>query len=227
MTEPIVERFADLARRVCRRPARLGDVRAVAVDGPSGSGKTSFARRLAAALESASDGAGTGRPGDAGGAPGTLAARVPVVVVHTDDLLDGWDDQFTFWHRLESGVLAPLARGRPGSHPCYDWHRGRFVGTRPVPVPDVLVVEGSGSVQAAFRHRLTLAVFVTAPGAVRWRRVIRRDGPGVAGPLRRWNAAEAAAFQRDRPWDAVDLVVDGASDLRHDPEREYIHRPVP
>ena len=88
-----VERFADLAAEIGRRPARLGAVRLVAVDGPSGAGKTTFAERLAGAL---------------------IRAGRRVEVVHTDDLLDGWEDQFTFWTRLECGVLEPLARGEPG-----------------------------------------------------------------------------------------------------------------
>ena len=101
----MIERFAELAGHIQSRPARLGTVRLVAVDGPSGAGKTTFAERLAAAL----------REGD-----------TRVAVVHTDDLLDGWADQFTFWPRLESGVLRPLARGVEGRHPVYDWARGSF-----------------------------------------------------------------------------------------------------
>ena len=30
---------------------------------------------------------------------------------HTDDLLAGWEDQFTFWPRLEEWVLVPLRAG--------------------------------------------------------------------------------------------------------------------
>ena len=89
-----VERFADLAAEIGRRPARLGPVRFVAVDGPSGAGKTTFAGRLAGAL---------------------IRAGRRVEVVHTDDLLDGWEDQFTFWPRLACGVLEPLARGEVAS----------------------------------------------------------------------------------------------------------------
>ena len=95
VTVAVVEAYAELARRVLAGPARLGRTRMVAVDGPSGAGKSVFAARLADAL--------AGLPG--GGRP---------PVVRTDDLLDGWDDQLTFWPRLQEWVLAPLRDGRPG-----------------------------------------------------------------------------------------------------------------
>src|SRR5262245_21500525 len=85
-----LQRYEDLAASVIATQAVAGAVRLVAVDGPGGSGKTTFAARLAAAL----------RPRD-----GTFA------VIHTDDLLDGWADQVSFWPRLEEWVLAPLRRG--------------------------------------------------------------------------------------------------------------------
>ena len=91
------ESFAVLAQRILERPPLLGPVRLVAVDGPSGAGKSWFARRL------------------------SQAAGIPVV--HTDDLLDGWEDQFTFWKRLEEQVLEPLRHGRPATYQRYLWHR--------------------------------------------------------------------------------------------------------
>ena len=197
MSGTAVESFTDLAGRVRRLPARWGPVRLVAVDGPSGAGKTVFAGRLAAAL---------------GGAP----------VVHTDDLLDGWDDQFTFWSRLHEQVLLPLRAGRPGRYQRYLWHRRRFGGP-PVTVPpaEVVLLEGVSTARDVIRSGLSLSVFVTAPADLRLHRAVRRhvDTPGAEAAdrvalrayLERWRIAEDAHFAVERTAERADLLVDGAS----------------
>jgi uridine kinase len=211
MTAPdtgTVETFAELAGRIRRRPARLGPVRLVAIDGPSGAGKTRFAARLAEA---------------AGGAP----------VVHTDDLLDGWDDQFTFWARLEEQVLEPLRRGRPAEYLRYLWHRRRFGGAPVCVAPvGVVLLEGVTAARAAIRPELSLAVFVTAPSDLRLRRALIRhaDAPGAAASdrvalrayLERWRAAEDRHFAADRTAVHADLMVDGAPAATQDRDGRYV-----
>lgn len=192
------ERYTDLARRILDRPPRLGVTRLVAVDGPSGAGKTVFADRLAAAV------------------PG-------VCVVRTDDLLDGWADQFTFWARLEERVLAPLRAGRPGRYRRYDWHRGAF-GPEEVVVPPapLLILEGVSTARASVTAELTYAVFVTAPDRLRRQRAVDRDGAAVLPYLGVWRRAERAHFDADDTINRVDLVVDGAPSISHDPDTEYV-----
>ncbi|WP_250009444.1 hypothetical protein [Actinoplanes sp. M2I2] len=181
--------FDDLAAYVRSRPARLGDVRLVAVDGPSGAGKTRFADRLA----------------------GVLGASV----VHTDDLLDGWDDQFTFWSRLEEHVLAPLREGRPATYQRYDWERGGFSGPPlTVAARDVVLLEGMSAARREIRPELTLAVFVDAPADLRWDRAVSRDGDDSLAYrkyLERWRAAEDRHFAVDETAAHADLIVDGAA----------------
>ncbi|WP_434741386.1 uridine kinase family protein [Micromonospora sp. SH-82] len=206
MTVAVVEAYADLAQRVLAGPARLGRTRLVAVDGPSGAGKSVFTARLAEAL--------TPLLGD---------DRPPVV--HTDDLLDGWDDQVTFWPRLEATVLAPLRAGRPGEYRRYSWVRREFL-PRPVPVPvaPVLLVEGVSAARRVVAPEVTLAVFVTAPAGLRSTRAVARDGPGILPELRAWHAGEAAHFAGDRIEQRADLVVDGAPGFPHDLRRYYVRR---
>jgi uridine kinase len=183
------ERFADLAAAVHSVHPRLGGTRLVAVDGPSGAGKTWFADRL-------------GR-----------AAKAPVV--HTDDLLDGWDDQFAFWHRLEESVLSPMRRGVTAAYRRYDWTCGRF-GDEVVRVepPDVLIVEGVSSAREVIRPELSLSVFVSAPPELCVERVVERDGGhdvAFAAYLGRWRRAEARHFAADGTAAHAGLLVDGAA----------------
>jgi uridine kinase len=203
----VFEAYAELARRVLAGPARLGRTRLVAIDGPSGAGKTVFAARLADAL--------------AGETPD--AARPPVV--HTDDLLDGWDDQLTFWERLEEQVLTPVRAGRPGAYRRYSWVRRRFLPTPvPVPVSPALIVEGVSAARTTAVADLTLSVFVTAPQPLRLNRAVARDGPTILPELRRWHVTERAHFAADRTEARADLIVDGAPALPHDAERYYCRR---
>ncbi|WFF04445.1 hypothetical protein [Micromonospora sp. WMMD964] len=202
-TVAVVEPYAELARRVLAGPARLGRTRLVAVDGPSGAGKSRFAARLADALAALPGG------------------RPPVV--HTDDLLDGWDDQVTFWPRLDEWVLAPLREGRPGAYRRYSWVRQGFL-PRPVPVPvtSVLVLEGVSAARSVIGPELTLAVFVTAPAPLRLTRAVARDGPEILPELRRWHVGEQAHFATDDTAARADLLVDGAPVLSHDADRYYV-----
>jgi uridine kinase len=204
VTVAVVEAYAGLAQRVLAGPARLGRTRLVAVDGPSGAGKSLFATRLADAF--------AGLPG---------GDRPPVV--RTDDLLDGWDDQLTFWTRLVRWGLDPVRAGRPGGYRRYSWVRRCFLDREvPVPAGPVLIIEGMSAARAAIRPELTLSVFVTAPAALRLSRALARDGAEILPELRRWHAGERAHFAADDTEAAADLVVDGAAAAPADPERYYV-----
>jgi uridine kinase len=187
---PAEQSFAGLAAYASKLPPRLGDVRLIAVDGPSGAGKTWFALRLAKILD----------------AP----------VVHTDDLVDGWDDQFTFWARLERRVLGPLRRGETAVYQRYQWHRRAFdpEPVRLAPAP-VVIVEGVTSARRVIRPELTLAVFVDAPAPLRLARALARDGDdslAFRAYLERWRVAENRHFAEDQTVEHADLVVDGAAE---------------
>jgi uridine kinase len=187
---PADESFAGLGAYLRRRPPRLGDVRLVAVDGPSGAGKTRFALGL--------------------------AKQIDAPVVHTDDLLDGWDDQFTFWGRLEETVLGPLRRGETAFYQRYQWHLRAFdpIPVRLDPAP-VVIVEGVSAARRSIRPELSLAVFVDAPAPLRRDRALARDGDdsvAFRAYLERWRVAEERHFAEDETAAHADLVVDGAAD---------------
>jgi hypothetical protein len=181
--------YAGLAERVLTAAPLLGRTRLVCVDGPAGSGKTTFAGRLAGAL-------------------GEHA-----VVVHMDDLYAGWTLTGGV-SRLSAGVLRPLAEGRPGGYHRYDWAGGRFAAeATPVPVADVLLVEGCGSSPRRLDPWTTARVWVEAPGELRMARGLARDGAALAPEWRRWQRAEAAEFAAEGTRDRAHLRVDGAAVL--------------
>jgi uridine kinase len=195
--------FDELAALILSRPPRLGPVRLVAIDGPSGAGKTVFAERL--------------------------AERLNAPVVHTDDLLDGWGDQFTFWARLEDKVLQPLRHGRIAEYRRYRWDPPGFGGDAVRIEPaGVIVMEGVSSARRAIRPELSLAVFITAPRQLRWTRVLARDGTAdVAFPayLERWRAAEDRHFAADGTAEYAEVGVDGAADSSDEGYEQLWRRP--
>ncbi|HET6533520.1 MAG TPA: hypothetical protein VFH03_23280 [Actinoplanes sp.] len=183
-------RYADLAAMIRASTPRLGSIRLVAVDGPSGAGKSWFADRLAQVLD--------------------------CPVIHTDDLLNGWDDQFTFWDRLEGQVLGPLRRGEAAEYRRYLWHRGEFGGVpvRIEPAP-VVLMEGVSSARRAIRAELSFTIFVTAPSDVRRRRALARDGDdsvAFRAYLERWRTREDEHFAAEGTAEFADVVVDGAGE---------------
>ena len=186
MSRPANEPVAEVARRVLKTPARLGDVRLVVVDGPAGSGKTTYAAALSAAL---------------GDAP----------VVHMDDLFGGWAGALVpdVWHRLESEVLAPLREGRAPRYRMYDWSADQFGGWADVPRHAVLVLEGVGSAARPVDPWAVLRVWVEAPADLRLERGLARDGLAMRDHWLRFVETEDAHFTRDGTRDRADLFVDG------------------
>lgn len=169
MADPTLEAALDAVGRT--RP-RCGPVRVVAIDGGAAAGKTSLATELARRL------------------PGTS-------ILHTDDLVDGWSGQFTFWPRLRAEVLEPLAAGRPGRYRRFDWTAGHFDGWVAVPVPRILIVEGVSAIDACGVW-LSLGLFLDVPRQVRARRWAERDGAALP-QWRTWLDNEDAYFAAGNP----------------------------
>lgn len=182
-----------LATAVLAAAPGLGQVRLVCVDGPAGSGKSTLAAALA----------------------DRLAADVgSVVVLHLDDLYEGWSGLGGVWDRVEDQVLGPLGRGEPGRWQRYDWVAGAFAEWHDLPVPAVLVLEGCGSAPRAVDGRAALTVFVEAPPRLRLRRGLERDGEALRPQWVDWQVHEAAHFATERTRERADVVVDGTAEVR-------------
>jgi hypothetical protein len=154
----------------------------------------------------------------------------PPPVVHTDDLLDGWADQLTFWPRLEASVLGPLRVGRFGRYHRYDWHAGGFgEAWTPVPAAPVVLLEGVSAARATIRPELTLSIFLTAPADLCLARGLARDGAALRPYLEIWQRGEERHFAADATARHADLLVNGAPTMPHDDASEYVRmcRPPP
>ncbi|MFC5290759.1 uridine kinase [Actinokineospora guangxiensis] len=169
---------AAVTRDVLAAPPRLGAVRLVAVDGPSGSGKSTLAAALVEAF---------------------AAAGASVALVSTDDFAT-WDDPFAWWPRLREGVLAPLARGRPGGYRRTEWtggepHPGSWVT---IATPEVLIVEGVSAGRRSVCHLLSASLWVECPAGERLERAVARDGESSRPALVTWQNVETGWYAVDR-----------------------------
>ena len=176
-----------VVRRTLERPATLGRTRLVCVDGPAGSGKST----LGAAVARAAAGHGS------------------ALLLHMDDMYEGWDGLADALPRVGAGIVDPLRSGRPGRYHRYDWHAGRFAEAHDVEPVDVLVIEGVGSGAAAYADAITTLVWVEAPEELRVARGIERDGEEQLAHWLAWMADEAAVHARDRTRERADVLVDG------------------
>ncbi|MBP2475323.1 hypothetical protein JOF53_004195 [Crossiella equi] len=169
-------------------PARLGGVRLAAVDGPSGAGKTTRADELVSYLL------------DRGHQVGLVPA----------DHFATWDDPVAWWPRLVTGVLAPLAAGRPGRYQRTAWTDGQphLADWVDVPVPEILVLEGVSTGRKSVSDRLSGLFWVElANAADRLERAVARDGEMCRDPLRRWQEFEVGWFAVDRTRQRADRIL--------------------
>lgn len=173
-------RALDLVRS---RPPTLGAGRLLCVDGPAGSGKTTLAERVHD-LEPAA------------------------VVVHTDDLLRGWDGLPGLADAIVD-LLEPMAAGRPGGWRRWDWHASAFAERHTVEPGGLLVLEGTGSWSPSYAALVGALVWIEVERPLRLRRGIERDGEAMLPHWERWQVAEDALHSRLGTREHADLVVDG------------------
>ena len=193
----------------------IGDVLAaeggpivVAIDGPSGAGKSTIARAVAAVLGA--------------------------TVVATDDFFAAeltraeWDRRSASerardavdWARLRRCALEPLRAGQQAAWHPFDFAAGeRADGSYGIAshveqraAAPVILIEGAYSSRPELADLIELTVLVDAPEDVRRARLKAREAaPFLAAWHERWDAAEAHYFQRVRPVESFDVVIDSVS----------------
>lgn len=195
-----------LLDRVQAAPARLGRIRLISVDGPAGSGKSSLAARLAARAE---------------------ARGLKVLVLHMDDLYDGWDGATRGFGLLRDHVLSRLAEGREGRYRRYDWKLGAYAERHVVPVSvDLLIVEGVTAADRGAEPWPSLRIWIETSNDVRLDRGIDRDGEALRDRWLDWMRWERDHFAAENTRERADVIVDGNPAVPHDPALELVAKVV-
>jgi uridine kinase len=196
----------DLLDRVQAAPARLGRIRLISVDGPAGSGKSTLAARLADRAE---------------------ARGLSVLVLHMDDLYDGWDGAARGFGLLRDHVLSRLAEGREGRYRRYDWNLGAYAERHVVPVSmDLLIVEGVTAADRGAEPWPSLRIWIETSNDVRLDRGIDRDGEALRDRWLDWMRWERDHFAAENTRERADVIVDGNPAVPHDPALELVAKVV-
>lgn len=147
------------------RPQVWPTGRLLCIDGLAGAGKSTLAAEVATTAE---------------------ARGLGVRVVHTDDLLHGWEGLPGLGEDVERLVVGPLRAGRPGRYRRYDWVAEAFAEEVAVAPTDLVVLEGVGSADPRYAADITVIAWVEAPMQTRLARGLARDGDALRAQWLRW-----------------------------------------
>jgi uridine kinase len=158
----------------------------IAIDGPAGAGKTTLAEHLSAAL----------------------ALKYKVHVIHMDDLYNGWEKAFD--HHLSDSLIALVQAHQSMkqiSLSRFDWHNLEYSAAEPIPVAELLILEGVGSSQTAIRKYLTTSIWIDIDRAQGLERVLQRDGAAISNEMQMWLEIQEQHFQAEDSENAADFVL--------------------
>ncbi len=161
----------------------------ITIDGPAGSGKTTLAEEILNHF---------------------LNLDVNVVVIHMDDLYNGWGDALT--ETLSNRLLDIVSGFESGeiSYPLFDWHLGKYRKIRTFTAPTILILEGVGSGQRCIREKTALSIWIDCDTDVALARVITRDGEQIRPFMNQWMIDQADHFTRENTQGAADYCIAGA-----------------
>jgi uridine kinase len=174
---------------------RLQTPSVIAIDGRSASGKTTFANRLSSELN----------------AP----------VLHSDDL--AWHHSFfDWWPLMLEQIIVPFRAGRAIDWKPEAWIEKNREGSIVVPQSSILILEGVSVTRQELSEHVDLPIWIETDPNTAETRGLERDGLDGRDFWFEWQASEKPFLEADRPWTRAKLIVDGAPNLEHDPNTEFV-----
>lgn len=132
-------------------------------------------------------------------------------VVHTDEMLQGWDGLPGLGKTLDD-LVRPLAAGRGSRWRAWDWTTQRWgpeQRLRAQGAGDLLVVEGVGASVGPHRDLISLVVWMDAAPQVRTARWLARDGERDLPHMERWQRSEESLHAAANTRALADLLLPG------------------
>lgn len=89
------------------------------------------------------------------------------------------------------------------------------------PAP-VLVVDGVSSTRRELRDWLDYTIWIETDAQLAETRGLERDGPDGYDFWFEWQRSEQPFFAEDQPWTRASLIVNGAPNIAHDADTEFV-----
>ena len=162
----------------------------IAIDGPAGAGKTTLAAKFFA----------------------EFSVDKSVVVIHMDDLYDGWDNALgdTLTTTLAQ-ILQAYKTANEFTLPIFNWSTMAFDSTRCFQPSDIVIIEGVGAGQKIVRDAGATLYWLDIEPEKGLARVLQRDGFAIESQMRRWQITQDAHFAGDATRMHADHIITSQS----------------
>jgi energy-coupling factor transporter ATP-binding protein EcfA2 len=166
----------------------------VLIDGRAGAGKSTLAKLISDSLFREQE----------------QAPRI----VHMDDLYEGWEGLRQGSQYLNSHILRPLVQNGKAEWQQWYWARNRRGGRDPgngwreFQGPNLLIVEGCGSISRESAELADLSVWVESPRPTRKQRFLARDSGAFADYWDLWSSQEESFYAEERSKDLAKLQIE-------------------
>lgn len=183
----------NLKNKVYKNKPKNGKFYIIAVDGRGGAGKTTLTEYIAKLL------------------PG-------FTILHGDEYFEHVEDTIAFGafndERFEKEVLKRIRNGETSfTYYSYDWHKEPHLQAKVLNISEGVVIERSSSF--AFNLDYDLRIWVETPARLALQRGQERDEMPLEQGYRSWKEIwkpqEDAHFQKYRPLETADIVIDGTN----------------
>jgi len=158
----------------------------IAIDGPAGAGKTTLAAKFFT----------------------EFSIDKSVVVIHMDDLYDGWDNALS--NALSSTLAKILQAYKTRSVltlPIYNWSTMGFDSTRSFQPSEIVIIEGVGAGQKIVRDAGAILYWLDIEPEIGLARVLQRDGFEIESQMRQWQITQDAHFAGDATRKHADHII--------------------
>lgn len=146
-----------------------------------------------------------------------------VTIVHMDDfyktskvrelVLDNEIGGYWDCNRVKEQVLIPLHNNKSSQYQIYDWNEDKLGEWHTIPLGGLVIIEGCYSLRESLRDFYDFKIWVESPKDLRLCRGIERDGEEKRHLWEGlWMPSEEYYKEIEKPFDSVDLVIDGTGE---------------